>query len=263
MKCFVVNNNSVMKLINLSILLLFQILFFSCSEQGVYVNSTSNQVVKKDTVVTRAINRLTPGCSLLAEIDKNVQDTVLKRLELNIARNGYSHRKGLSLPLVNSTVKFVPVVDSPMPLSTIDDSDKILVPQKDFTCFYGQNEKGETIYFYAIYKDRSNFTKETNPRMYKMNVELFGQEYADKEVEKLRNARGPERWEIIVASPQDGIGYKKFEYARKHSDDGSFFILTRGKTYPHVCFFMNKKPYYCCEIQQELGMEPLENRLKR
>ena len=253
-----------MRTIYLLILFFVQLVCLSCSEQGVYADSASKQIIKKDMVVTRAINQLTPGCSLLTEIDKNAQDTVLERLKLNIAREWYSHRKGLSLPLIDSTVKFVPVVDSPMPLSSIDDSDKILIPQKEFTCFYGQNEKGETIYFYAIYNDRSNFTKDTNPRMYKMNVEMFGQQYADKEVEKLRSAKGIDRWEIIVASPQDGIGYKKFEYARERSDDGSFFILTKGKTYPHVCFFIDNKPYYCCEMQQhELGMEPLENCLKR
>ena len=39
--------------------------------------------------------------------------------------------------------------------------------------------------------------------MYRDQVELFGQEYADRVIEKLRNAKGPERWEIIVVSPQD------------------------------------------------------------
>lgn len=117
-----------MRTIYLLILLFVQFLCLSCSEQGVYADSTSKQIIKKDMVVTRAINQLTLECSLLTKIDKNAQDTVLKRLELNIARNSYSHRKGLSLPLINSTVKFVPVVDSPMPLSSIDDSDKILIP---------------------------------------------------------------------------------------------------------------------------------------
>ena len=249
-----------------SIYLLFfsfaQLVFFSCSEQGIYINNVSNQVIQKDIAITRAISNLTPNCSLLIELDENVQDTVLERLKLNIAREWYSHRKGLSLPLIDSTIKFVPVIDTPS-LPSITDSDKILMPQKDFASFYGQNEKGETLYFYALYTDRSNFTKETNPRMYRDQVELFGQEYADRVIEKLRNAKGPERWEIIVVSPQDP-GHKEFEYAREHSDDGSFFILTRGRTYPRVCFFVNNKPYYCCETpQHELGMRLLEDYLRR
>ena len=47
------------------------------------------------------------------------------------------------------------------------------------------------------------------------------------------------------------------------SDDGTFFILTRENTYPHICFFKDKKPYYCWGANQdELSMEPLENYLK-
>lgn len=44
---------------------------------------------------------------------------------------------------------------------------------------------------------------------------------------------------------------------------GHFFILTRENTYPHICFFKDKKPYYCWGANQdELSMEPLENYLK-
>ena len=115
-----------------SIYLLFfsfaQLVFFSCSEQGIYINNVSNQVIQKDIAITRAISNLTPNCSLLIEIDENAQDTVLERLKLNIAREWYSHRKGLSLPLIDSTIKFVPVIDTPS-LPSITDSDKILMPQ--------------------------------------------------------------------------------------------------------------------------------------
>ena len=71
-----------------------------------------------------------------------------------------------------------------------------------------------------------------------------------------------ERWEIMSFTPQKNET-KKFEYAREHSDDGTFFILTRENTYPHICFFKDKKPYYCWGANQdELSMEPLENYLK-
>ncbi len=43
--------------------------------------------------------------------------------------------------------------------------------------------------------------KETNPRMYRDQVELFGQEYADRVIEKLRNAKGPERWGNYCSIP--------------------------------------------------------------
>ena len=89
-----------------SIYLLFfsfaQLVFFSCSEQGIYINNVSNQVIQKDIAITRAISNLTPNCSLLIEIDENAQDTVLERLKLNIAREWYSHRKTTQCPVFPS-----------------------------------------------------------------------------------------------------------------------------------------------------------------
>ena len=135
------------------------------------------------------------------------------------------------------------------------------IPEK-FACFYGQNDNGETIYFYAIYH-AENFMKDTNPKSYYQGyVEVFGKEAADKMVESSIKRTEAERWEIMSFTPQKNET-KKFEYAREHSDDGTFFILTRENTYPHICFFKDKKPYYCWGANQdELSMEPLENYLK-
>ena len=46
-----------MKLIYLLILFFVQFVCLSCSEQGVYADSASKQIIKKDMVVTRAINQ--------------------------------------------------------------------------------------------------------------------------------------------------------------------------------------------------------------
>ena len=167
-----------MKAIKLSILFLVQILFLSCSEQ-VYVDGTSKQVIKRDKMITQAISQLTPKNKLLArEINKNVQDTILERLNMNIA--GRWHDSSLSLTLMKSTIKFVPVIDSPSRLYLVDDSEKVFrIPEK-FACFYGQNDNGETIYFYAIYH-AENFMKDANPKSYYQGyVEVFGKEAADK-----------------------------------------------------------------------------------
>lgn len=45
---------------------------------------------------------------------------------------------------------------------------------------------------------RCIFTKDTKPKAYEANIEVFGQEFADKVVKQTRNAKGAERWEIIV-----------------------------------------------------------------
>ena len=163
---------------------------------------------------------------------------------------------------MKSTIKFVPVIDSPSRLYLVKDSEKVFrIPEK-FACFYGQNDNGETIYFYAIYH-AENFMKDTNPKSYYQGyVEVFGKEAADKMVESSIKRTEAERWEIMSFTPQKNET-KKFEYAREHSDDGTFFILTRENTYPHICFFKDKKPYYCWGANQdELSMEPLENYLK-
>ena len=219
-----------MKTIKLSILFLVQILLLSCSEQ-VYVDGTSKQVIKRDKMITQAISQLTPQNKLLVEeINKNVQDTIL--------------------------------IDSPSRLYLVNDSEKVFrIPEK-FACFYGQNDNGETIYFYAIYH-AENFMKDTNPKSYYQGyVEVFGKEAADKMVESSIKRTEAERWEIMSFTPQKNET-KKFEYAREHSDDGTFFILTRENTYPHIFFFKDKKPYYCWGANQdELSMEPLENYLK-
>ena len=249
-----------MKTIKLSILFLVQILLLSCSEQ-VYVDGTSKQVIKRDKMITQAISQLTPQNKLLVEeINKNVQETILERLNMNIA--GRWNDSSLSLTLMKSTIKFVPVIDSPSRLYLVNDSEKVFrIPEK-FACFYGQNDNGETIYFYAIYH-AENFMKDTNPKSYYQGyVEVFGKEAADKMVESSIKRTEAERWEIMSFTPQKNET-KKFEYAREHSDDGTFFILTRENTYPHICFFKDKKPYYCWGANQdELSMEPLENYLK-
>ena len=93
-------------------------------------------------------------------------------------------------------------------------------------------------------------------------LKCLGRKLADKMVESSIKRTEAERWEIMSFTPQKNET-KKFEYAREHSDDGTFFILTRENTYPHICFFKDKKPYYCWGANQdELSMEPLENYLK-
>ena len=81
---------------------------------------------------------------------------------------------------MKSTIKFVPVIDSPSRLYLVNDSEKVFrIPEK-FACFYGQNDNGETIYFYAIYH-AENFMKDTNPKSYYQGyVEVFGKEAAER-----------------------------------------------------------------------------------
>ena len=168
-----------MKTIKLSILFLVQILLLSCSEQ-VYVDGTSKQVIKEDEAITQAVSQLTPKSKLLVEkISKQFQDTILEGLNINIS--GRLHDSSSSLTLKESTIKFVPVIDTPSRRYLVNDSEKVFRIPKKFACFYGQNDKGETIYFYAIYH-AENFTKEANLENYQGYAEVFGQDAADKMV---------------------------------------------------------------------------------
>lgn len=252
-----------MKTIRLLVLLLVQALFFSCSDRGAYTDSASKQIIKRSQLVTRAVDQLTPRCKLLAEVDKSTQDTVLARLSSDIVLNRYEYKQGL-FPSLNSSIKFVPVISAPIALSEIDEYKDLFQISKDVACFLGLNDKGEMIYFCATYSDNSNFTKDTNPDMYKVSVEVFGQEFADKDIEKIRSAKGTERWSVTPFRRETSM-CKEFEFARNQSDNGAFFVLTREKrSFLTICFFKDKKPYYCCETdQRELHMEPLENYLNR
>lgn len=137
-----------MKTIKLSILFLVQILLLSCSEQ-VYVDGTSKQVIKRDKMITQAISQLTPQNKLLVEeINKNVQDTILERLNMNIA--GRWNDSSLSLTLMKSTIKFVPVIDSPSRLYLVNDSERYLEFQKSLLVFMGRMIMGKQ-YIFMLY----------------------------------------------------------------------------------------------------------------
>lgn len=137
-----------MKTIKLSILFLVQILLLSCSER-VYVDGTSKQVIKRDKMITQAISQLTPQNKLLVEeINKNVQDTILERLNMNIA--GRWNDLSLSLTLMKSTIKFVPVIDSPSRLYLVNDSERYLEFQKSLLVFMGRMIMGKQ-YIFMLY----------------------------------------------------------------------------------------------------------------
>ena len=126
-----------MKTIKLSILFLVQILLLSCSEQ-VYVDGTSKQVIKRYKMITQAISQLTPQNKLLVEeINKNVQDTILERLNMNIA--GRWNDSSLSLTLMKSTIKFVPVIEK-----------RYLEFQKSLLVFMGRMIMGKQ-YIFMLY----------------------------------------------------------------------------------------------------------------
>ena len=134
----------------------------------------STKVTKKNLL----INRLTLGCKLLSDVDRNIQDTILKRLASDIALERTGYKQGL-FPYLKSTVKFVPTIVVSRTWKDMNEYAELFQMSKDIVCFYGQNEKGETMCFRAVYTDNSHFTKDTNPKMYRANVELFGQEFAD------------------------------------------------------------------------------------
>lgn len=100
-------------------------------------------------MITQAISQLTPKNKLLArEIIKMFRIPYLNWLNMNIA--GRWHDSSLSLTLMKSTIKFVPVIDSPSRLYLVDDSEKVFrIPEK-FACFYGQNDRGNNLFLCYI-----------------------------------------------------------------------------------------------------------------
>ena len=185
---------------------------------------------------------LTPGSPLLAPVNKSIQDSVIKRIQMDLnpdiehyRNTGQLIRK--NLPDIDfSSLEFVPVIARPRILFNYQ-GDSLLWVDKEFAYICGKTKNGENIYVEASYKDKS---AGMNPHSYQNVLQATDQEKANSINQKFLNRKGIDHWRILVF-----IQTPAMDYARNQSDDGKFFILTQGKHHFEVCYFKDGKPMSC------------------
>lgn len=247
-----------MKTTNYLFLLSFTVAFLmACSDKAYVGNSDSVDKWKSESSSPKIkFAPPAPDSYLFRSVNRSIQDTVLKKAMMKVREEsdeiatrttrGMNAPRKIYYPAVDeATVRFVPVIDMPRTLLGLDAQDTIFRINKEFACFYGKGENGENQYYIAKYRDRSNVTKDTNRSFYEATKKVHGQKYADEMIEKIRNTKEVDCWKVTSFSQGD-ILFQLFEYARSQSDNGSFFLLTRGGgPYCDVCYFKGGELFSC------------------
>ena len=189
---------------------------------------------------------LTPDSPLLAPVDKSIQDSVIKRIKMDLNPDVEHLRNTAQIirkdipPIELSLLEFVPVIAQPQILLR-HEGDSLLWVDKEFSFMAGKTKNGKDIFIMAEYKNRNN---DVNSLPYRNRSEVLGKEKADETYKKFQNRKGIDHWRISVF-PEDSIMFQLMDYARSQSDDGKFFILTKGTHHFEICYFKDGEPLSC------------------
>src|SRR5690606_18359308 len=143
---------------------------------------------------------LTPNSPLLAPVDKSIQDSVIKRIKMDLNpdvehyRNTYQRVRDDVAPLDFSSLEFAPVITRPRSWITYEGDEPLWI-NKEFAYIYGKTESGEDVYIEARYKDRRDAV---NSPSYKARLKAEGKEKADILLKNLLNRSGIDHWDIVV-----------------------------------------------------------------
>lgn len=196
---------------------------------------------------------LTPNSPLLAPVDKSIQDSVIKRIKMDLNPDVEYYRNTVQgirddIPFLDfSSLEFAPVIARPLSWITYEGDEPLWI-DKEFACIYGKTNSGEDVYIILKYKDQSDAA---SSRGYKARIEAHGKEKADALLGKLLNRKGIDHWSIVVVFSKGDIRHQMMDYARKQSDDGKFFILTKGKHHSEVCYFKDGKAMSCRKSRKD------------
>ena len=221
----------------------------ACSTQNFTEPSLhSNSEIQRDTSKVKVkVADLKPNSPLLAPVDKSIQDSVIKRIKMDLNpdvehyRNTYQRVRDDIPPLDFSSLEFAPVITRPRSWITYEGDEPLWI-NKEFAYIYGKTESGEDVYIEARYKDRRDAV---NSPSYKARLKAEGKEKADILLKNLLNRSGIDHWDIVVVYSQGGIMPRYMDYARSQSDDGKFFILKQGQHHSEICYFKDGKPVSC------------------
>jgi len=194
-----------------------------------------------------------PNSPLLAPVDKSIQDSVIKRIKMDLNTDVEHYRNTAQMirdgiPRLDfSSLEFAPVIARPSSWITYEGDEPLWI-DKEFAYIYGKTDDGEDVYIKVKYKDQKDAA---NSNGYKIRVEAHGKEKADVLLGKLLNRKGIDHWSIVVVYSNGGIRHQMMDYAREQSDDGKFFILTKGKHHSEICYFKDGKAMSCRKSRKD------------
>lgn len=239
--------------------------YTSCNSEITTVQSPfslTNKSVQSQKV--NAAELISPQSKLLVAANKETQQTILKRMELDYhptedIREDLGTYMQEGTPLTDySSVKFIPVITGPY---TENDRKKkqILSICNDVAWMYGKTIEGENIYFMAEYTDWSKWEPNKKSQAYQYNVKMLGQAAVDSATQRKQKRTGAFCWEISYYY-KGSIMFDIIEYAIQNSDDASFFVICYGPFhYCKICYFKNGKIYTCnkSRLESEISVNEL------
>lgn len=222
-------------------------IFISCSSETVVVNQERNSFGNTD--VLKAVNMLNKEGLLLTKVDKNIQDSVLKRIRMDLNPNQEHFERTAQvrrndIPRVDfASLRFVPTIALALVPSERREGN-LLKESRECVCLYGKTLDGKDVYMIARYKDWNKVKQKVDSPLYKARLQREGKEKVDAGFKRLQSRVGVDCWRISVFTQGD-IMFQLMDYARKQSDDGSFFIMIRGNHHFEICYFKDGKPMSC------------------
>lgn len=224
----------------------------SCSDKNYIIDSTTSNMF---ATTESKVEWPSPNSKLFGTVTLQVQDSVKKKLakksqaevkELATRSTSTTNRHIFYPQIEQSSIQFIPILNwNGTEFST----------NKEKVCFYGTNKQGQTIYYAGTYETwTDSVTPNTNRRFYDATVKTYGQAFADRMIRELKNRSESDKWSL-VSYADNSINYDLFEYAKQHSDNGKFFILTTGKRGFHICFLQNNKILTCKKIRKDADIK--------
>jgi hypothetical protein len=228
------------------------IIWASCSKNNLPGTNRNIQLKTNTDTFYSTLGRRpvpTPDSYLFSEVDKSIQDTVIKRIQMDLHPDiAYYRERSLlvrnDIPPINfSSLKFFPVVEAPVDRGAIHDK-KLLWICKEVACLYGKTKSGEDIYILAVYKDWNKVPLDVSSPSYQAMVKFLGQEKVDAVRRSLLTRKDADCWDINAFVKGIGL-YDEMDYARTHADNGKFFILEKGQVEFDVCYFEHGRALTC------------------
>jgi hypothetical protein len=229
------------------------IIWASCSKNNLPGTNRNIQLKTNTDTFYSTLGRRpvpTPDSYLFSEVDKSIQDTVIKRIQMDLHPDiAYYRERSLlvrnDIPPINfSSLKFFPVVEAPVDRGAIHDK-KLLWICKEVACLYGKTKSGEDIYILARYKDWNKVPLNVSSPAYQAMVKFLGQEKVDAGRRSMLTRKGADCWRILTYVKGIDIGFDEMDYARTHADNGKFFVLEKGQVEFDVCYFEHGKALTC------------------